>query len=144
LKKGILILTAFSIIGIGSLISYTQIIDEKQHSSIYEKNEKVIKASINQSDIPLNHEWVIFYDKGLNQELINNKSIYVLDKNNNKVPVTVSVGDSNTLLIKPPSKGYLQGESYDLYLDRNLDLEHTGNKDMPNQYRIQFSTINNI
>jgi hypothetical protein len=144
LKKKILALSAFAIIGVGSLISYNHIIDEKQHSSVYEKKENIIKATMNQSDLPLNHEWVITYDKGLNQELINNKSIYVLDKNKNKVPVTVNVGDSNTLLIKSPSEGYLQGKSYDLYLDRDLDLEHAGNKDMPNQYRIHFSTINNL
>lgn len=143
LRKRILALSAFSIIGAGSLISYHQINNEKQLSSIEEK-ENIITVSMNQSDLPLNHEWVITYDKGLYQELINNKSIYVLDKNKNKVPVTVSLGNSNTLLIKPPSEGYLQGKSYDLYLDRDLDLEHAGNKDMPNQYRIHFSTINNI
>ncbi len=143
-NKRVLALSAFAIIGAGSLISYHQINNEKQNSSMDEKKENIITASMNQSDLPLNHEWVITYDKGLNQELINNKSIYVLDKNKNKVPVTVSVGDSNNLLIKPPSEGYLQGKSYDLYLDRDLDLEHAGNKNMPNQYRIHFSTINNL
>ena len=108
------------------------------------KKENIITASMNKSDIPLNHKWVITYDKGLNQDIINEKSIYVIDNDKNKVPVTVSVEDSNILLVKPPSEGYLQGKSYDLYLDRDLDLEHTGNKDMPNQYRIHFSTINNL
>jgi hypothetical protein len=144
LKKGILILTAFSIIGLGSLISHNQFFNENQHSSMDKEKGNVIAARMNQSDIPLNHEWVITYDKGLNQDLVNGKSIYVIDKDKNKVPVTVSIEDSNTLLIKPPSEGYTQGNSYDLYLDRDLDLEHAGSKDMPKQYRIHFSTINNL
>lgn len=144
MKKGILTLTAFSIIGLGSLISYNQIINEKQHSSADEKNENIITVGMNQSDIPLNHKWTITYDKGLNQDIINEKSIYVIDKNKNKVPVIVNLEDSNTLLIKPPSNGYLQGQSYDLYLNRDLDLEQIGNKDIPKQYRIHFSTINNL
>ena len=32
------------------------------------KEENIITASMNQSDLPLNHEWVITYDKGLNQD----------------------------------------------------------------------------
>lgn len=144
LKKRVFTLSAFVIIGVGSLIGYHQINNEKQYSLKDEKKENTIKASMNQSDLPLNHKWVITYDKGLNQKLINKESIYVLDKNKNKVPVTASVGDSNTLLIEPPSGGYVQGKSYDLYLDRDLDLEYVGNKDMPNQYRIHFSTIDNL
>ena len=144
MKKGIFTLTAFSIIGVASLISYNQIINEEQHFAMDGKEENIITASMNQSDILLNHEWIITYDNGLNQDMINEKSIYVIDKDKNKVPVTASVEDSNTLLIEPPNEGYLQGKSYDLYLDRDLDLEHAGDKDMPKQYRIHFSTINDL
>ena len=87
LKKGIFTLTAFSIIGVASLISYNQIINEKQHFAMDGKEENIITASMNQSDIPLNHEWIITNDKGLNQDMINEKSIYVIDKDKNKVPV---------------------------------------------------------
>ncbi|MED1674218.1 hypothetical protein [Pallidibacillus thermolactis] len=144
MKKRIIVLTSFIILGVGGLIGFTQILNEKQQTSTEISQENIISASMTQSDIPLNHEWKIYYDKGLNQDLINEKSIYVIDDNNNKVPVTVSVEDPNTLLIKPPSGGYLKGKSYDLYLDRDLDLEHIGNKDLPNQYRIHFSTINSL
>ncbi|MBM7694272.1 hypothetical protein JOC77_003733 [Peribacillus deserti] len=142
MKKRIIALTAFGIIGIGSLISYPQIFNEKQHSSIKVSQENIATASMNQSDIPLNQEWVITYDNGLNRDIISEKSIYVIDDDNNKVPVKVNVEDSNNLLIKPPSEGYLQGKSYDLYLDRDLDLENDGNENLPYQYH--FSTINNL
>lgn len=144
MKKRIIALTTFIILGVGGLIGFNQILNEKQQTSAEVSQENIISASMTQSDLPLNHEWKIYYDKGLNQDLINEQSIYVIDDNNNKVPVTVTVEDSNTLLIQPPNGGYLQGKSYDLYLDRDLDLEHTGNKALPNQYRIHFSTINNL
>ena len=101
-------------------------------------------ASMNQSDIPLDHNWVITFDNGMNQNIINEKSIYVLDEDKNKVPVTVEATDAKNMLIKPPSEGYLTGKSYDIYFDRDLDLEHAGNQDMPKQYRIHFSTLNNL
>lgn len=63
LKKEILALAAFSIIGVGSLTSYNQVINEKQHSSVEEKKENIITASMNQSDIPLNHKWWIVNTK---------------------------------------------------------------------------------
>lgn len=136
MKKIVLALSAVTIIGVGSLISYNQ--------STKEKRENIVMASMNQSDIPLSHNWVISFDKGLNQDIINEKSIYVLDEDKNKVPVTVEATDSKTMLIKSPSEGYLKGTSYDIYFDRDLDLEHVGNQDMPKQYRIHFSTINNL
>ncbi|MER1986655.1 MAG: Ig-like domain-containing protein [Solibacillus sp.] len=136
MKKIGLVLSAFLIIGVGSLISYKQNTQEKQ--------ENIVIASMNESDIPLNHNWVITFDQGLNQDIFNETSIYVLDENKNKVPVTVEVTDSQTLLIKSPNEGYLKGKSYDIYLDRDLDLEHVGNQEMPKQYRIHFSTINTL
>ncbi|MFJ7824820.1 Ig-like domain-containing protein [Psychrobacillus sp. NPDC096623] len=136
MKKIVLVLFAFTIAGVGSLISYNQ--------STKEKQENIVMASMNQSDIPLNHNWVITFDKGINQDIINEKSIYVLDEDKNKVSVIVEAKDSTTMLIKPPSEGYLKGKSYDIYFDRDLDLEHVGNQDMPKQYRIHFSTINNL
>ena len=142
LKKGIVTLTAFSILGVGSLIGYNLIFNEKQSS--IEVSQENITVSMKRSDIPLNHEWVITYDNGLNQDKISEESIYVIDDSNNKVPVTVSLKGSDTLSINPPTEGYLQGKSYDLYLDRDLDTENTGSKDLPNQYRIHFSTINHL
>ncbi|MFJ5770146.1 Ig-like domain-containing protein [Psychrobacillus sp. NPDC093180] len=136
MKKIVLALGAFLIIGVGSLISYNQNTKEKQ--------ENIVMASMNQSDIPLNHNWVITFDKGMNKDIINEKSIYVLDEDKNKVSVTVEAKDSTTMLIKPPSGGDLKGKSYDIYFDRDLDLEHAGNQDKPKQYRIHFSTINNL
>ena len=45
----------------GSLISYNQ--------STKEKRENIVMASMNQSDIPLSHNWVISFDKGLNLDI---------------------------------------------------------------------------
>jgi len=133
MKKIVLALSAFTIIGVGSLITYNQSNKEKQENIV-----------MGQSDIALNHNWVITFDKGINQDIINEKSVYVLDENKNKVPVTVEATDSKNMVIKPPSEGYQRGETYDLYFDRDLDLEHVGNQDMPEQYRIHFATINNL
>ncbi|MRX73749.1 hypothetical protein GJU40_16530 [Bacillus lacus] len=91
MNKRFITLTAVSFIGIGSLISYHQFFKEKQYLSIGVSQEDIIAASMNQSDIPLNKEWVITYDNGINQERISEKSIYVLDDENNEVPVKISV-----------------------------------------------------
>lgn len=48
------------------------------------------------------------------------------------------------MVIKPPSEGYQKGKSYDIYFDRDLDLEYTVNQDIPKQYRIHFSTVNTL
>lgn len=67
MRKIILTLSAFAIIGIGSLISYNQGTKEKQ--------EIIVMAGMNQSDTPVNHNWIITFDHGMNQDFFNEKSI---------------------------------------------------------------------
>ncbi|WP_313893602.1 hypothetical protein [Psychrobacillus sp.] len=74
MNKIVLALSVVTIIGLGSLISYNQ-----------STKENIVLASGNQSDIPLNYNWVITFDKGLNQDIFNEESIYVLDEEKNKV-----------------------------------------------------------
>ncbi|ERI10328.1 Ig-like domain-containing protein [Aneurinibacillus aneurinilyticus] len=132
MKKKLVALCALTFVGIGSYVGY---------STLTKDNDKQLDIHMTQSNVSPNKEWVINFDHGINEKIVNEKSIYVQDEEGNRVPVSLKISDPQTLIVKSPNGGYQKGKTYDLYINRDLDLEHVGNEKLPKQYHIQFSTM---
>lgn len=86
---------------------------------------------------------LLSFDKGINQDKLNEQAAYVLDAKGNHVPITFKVKVEQTLVVKAPKEGYTQKASYDLYFDRNLDLDHVNDTNSPKKCHLHFTTKNN-
>lgn len=130
LRRIFITLSALAILGVGSYIGY---------SITTKDNDKQASIQIDQSAVPQNKEWVITFDHGINEKLMNEKFIYVQDEEGNKVPVSLKMDNLQNLIVKPPKDGYQKGKTYYLHLNRDLDLENINNNKLPEQYHIKFS-----
>lgn len=86
---------------------------------------------------------LLSFDKGINQDKLNEQAAYVLDAKGNHVPIIFKVKDEQTLVVKSPKEGYTQKASYDLYFDRNIDLDYINDTNSQKKYRLHFTTKNN-
>lgn len=118
--------------GIGSYVGY---------SILTKDTDKHLDIQMTQSNVSPDKEWVITFDQGINQEIMNAKSVYVQDQDNKPVPVSLKISAPQTLVVKSPNGGYQKEKTYNLYINRDLDLEHVGNENLPKQYHIQFTTM---
>lgn len=132
MKKKLVTLCALIFIGIGSYVGY---------SILTKDTDKHLDIQMTQSNVSPDKEWVITFDHGINQEIMNAKSVYVQDQDNKPVPVSLKISDPQTLVVKSPNGGYQKEKTYNLYINRDLDLEHVGNENLPKQYHIQFTTM---
>ncbi|GED13603.1 Ig-like domain-containing protein [Aneurinibacillus migulanus] len=132
MKKKLVTLCALIFIGIGSYVGY---------SILTKDTDKHLDIQMAQSNVSPDKEWIITFDHGINQEIMNAKSVYVQDQDNKPVPVSLKISDPQTLVVKSPNGGYQKEKTYNLYINRDLDLEHVGNENLPKQYHIQFTTM---
>ncbi|MCP1357337.1 Ig-like domain-containing protein [Aneurinibacillus migulanus] len=132
MKKKLVTLCALIFMGIGSYVGY---------SILTKDTDKHLDIQMTQSNVSPDKEWVITFDHGINQEIMNAKSVYVQDQDNKPVPVSLKISDPQTLVVKSPNGGYQKEKTYNLYINRDLDLEHVGNENLPKQYHIQFTTM---
>ncbi|CEH31084.1 hypothetical protein AM501_28795 [Aneurinibacillus migulanus] len=132
MKKKLVTLCTLIFMGIGSYVGY---------SILTKDTDKHLDIQMTQSNVSPNKEWVITFDQGINQEIMNAKSVYVQDQDNKPVPVSLKISAPQTLVVKSPNGGYQKEKTYNLYINRDLDLEHVGNENLPKQYHIQFTTM---
>lgn len=78
------------------------------------------------------------FDQGINDILLNSDSIYVIDSNNRVIKTTIKKINDQLINILPPKSGYEEGESYRLFINRDLDLENVHNEKLPDEYEIAF------
>jgi hypothetical protein len=91
-----------------------------------------------------NKEWVIVFDRGINESVLNSNNIYVLDDRNNRIPVKIQREDNVTIKILPPKEGYKTGSNYYLFINKDLDLEHSGKDTQQKEYKIAFKVDKNV
>jgi hypothetical protein len=109
-----------------------------------------VYQDIKKTDIDLyqtverNKEWVIVFDKGINELLLNSDNIYVLDDRNNHIPVKIQREDNSTIKILPPKEGYKTGTNYYLFINKDLDIEHLGRDTQQKEYKIAFKVDKNV
>jgi len=144
LKKHYSILTAFIVLILVGYAYSSQHTIDKNVSTITKEAKQINLFDSNLSNISLQHKWTISFDAGLNKNMLNKNSVYILDKEKNKVPVSLEFKDHNTLAILPPSGGYSKNSTYVLYVERDLDLENVDNLNLPNTYKIKFSTSESL
>ncbi|MMZ60785.1 hypothetical protein D1872_228980 [compost metagenome] len=132
MKKKLVTLYTLIFIGIGSYVGY---------SILTKDTDKHLDIQMTQSNVSPDKEWVITFDHGINQEIMNAKSVYVQDQDSKPVPVSLKISDPQTLVVKSPNGGYQKEKTYTLYINRDLDWEHVGNENLPKQYHIQFTTM---
>jgi len=111
--------------------------------------EKVIKDAkkingVTYRSVTPNYEWIIGFDKGINEPLLNTESLYVTDDKNNLVAVSIQKDSNTTVRILPPEEGYNQEKVYTLNINKNLDLEHLGKYNPQDEYKINFKAEENI
>lgn len=74
--------------------------------------------------------WTIDFNNDLKSHTVDEKSIFVVDRNNKKIPVVLQV-DDHSVSIQPPQKLYEPGESYTLYVEDTVELKSDGNLKEP-------------
>ncbi len=74
--------------------------------------------------------WTIDFNEKLKSNTINNKSVFVVDNDNNKIPVSLEV-DGKSVHIQPPSQLYQQGEGYTLYVEDTVEFQSDDKLEKP-------------
>lgn len=137
LKKFLLASTVI-ILGLSTyIITSSTDVTEGETVKKVEKSNDVTYQSINPD-----YEWVIEFDKGINET--NNESLYVTDDKNNLVAVSFKRDNNTTVRVLPPKEGYDQEIVYTLNIDKNLDLEHVGEYTLQEAYKRNFKVEENI
>ncbi|WP_199426972.1 hypothetical protein [Thermaerobacillus caldiproteolyticus] len=91
-----------------------------------------------------NKEWVIVFDEGINESLLNSDNTYVLDERNNYIPVKIQRENNVTIKILPPKEGYKTGSNYYLFINKELDLKDLGKDTQQKEYKIVFKVDKNV
>ncbi|MBA2874653.1 hypothetical protein [Thermaerobacillus caldiproteolyticus] len=91
-----------------------------------------------------NKEWVIVFDEGINESLLNSDNTYVLDERNNYIPVKIQRENNVTIKILPPKEGYKTGSNYYLFINKELDLKDLGKDTQQKEYKIAFKVDKNV
>ncbi|TDL33130.1 hypothetical protein E2R51_10800 [Jeotgalibacillus sp. S-D1] len=94
-------------------------------------------------------EWKLQFTKPLNKETINEKSVYVLNKENERVAVQVAVNQSGTTLsITSPENGYQSLQEYTLHLSdqikSRMGLGIRGNQAIPFQVINELPAVESV
>lgn len=63
--------------------------------------------------------WSISYKMDINPKTVTNKNIFVKDKNNKLVPISLSIKNKKTIIISPKYK-YTANSNYYLYVNANI------------------------
>lgn len=72
-------------------------------------------------NIDSNKEWKVKFNRTLDPETVNDSSITVFDSHDNKIPVSVTLGqDKQTVLVSPKTSGYDPGEEYKLVVGKDI------------------------
>lgn len=90
------------------------------------------------TNVPLDKEWKVTFNMGLNPDDVNNDSIYVVNEKNNKVDIKVSLNSDRKSLTVSPVRPYEQGKTYYLIITNKVTSEK-GNK-LKRPVRMRFST----
>ena len=101
--------------------------------------EKAVEYAVNPE-----HEWIIEFDKGINESLLNTESLYVTDDENNVVAVSILMDNNTTVRVLPPEEGYNQETVYTLNINKNLDLENLGEYNPQEVHKRIFKAVENI
>lgn len=107
--------------------------------------EKVGKSNdVTYQSVTPDYEWVIEFDKGINETLLNNETLYVTDEKNNIVPVSFKKENNTTVRVLPPKEGYNQGTRYILNINKNLDSEKSEEYNPEETYERNFKVEVNV
>ena len=90
------------------------------------------------------YEWIIEFDKGINEPILNKESLYVTDDKNNLIAVSIQRDSNITVRVIPPVEGYNHEPVYTLNINKNLDLEHLGKYNPQDAYKINFKPEEDI
>lgn len=84
--------------------------------------------------------WKIKFNQKINFDKITKSSISVVGKNNNLVPISLSLTkDRSSILVNPPPNGYKEGESYTLKVDKGVYSEKETH--LNNIQNVEFNII---
>lgn len=94
-------------------------------------------------------EWRLQFTKPLNKETVNENSVYVLNKEKERVPIQVAVNQSGTTLsITSPENGYQSTQEYTLHLSdqikSRIGLGIRGNQAIPFQVITDLPTVESV
>lgn len=77
------------------------------------------KTTVISYKVAANKEWDIKFTQEANKDTLTAENIYVLDSSGNKVDINISYGSDNILRVSPVDY-YKHGETYRLYIDKNV------------------------
>lgn len=91
-------------------------------------------------DVPVNKVWSIKFSHPVLESTINDQNIYVLNKNNEKYTIKLSLSDDKTIQITP-LEDYKQGEVYTLYIIKDVSNSEKQTY-LKNSVKMGFTIIN--
>ena len=131
-----------------SVLSLFCVMNSKQvfaGTSVVNNVYNVYTVYANRTNIPTDRIWIITFEEDMQMTNLS-KYIYVTTDENgkNKVRGTkVKINPDNpskSMLLSPPSKGWIAGKVYYLFVDKNIKLI-TGETTMPRTVRMKFTII---
>jgi len=90
------------------------------------------------TDVLENKEWIIKFNKGIKNLVLNNDTVYVLDSYGNKVDVKLSTSDANTNIKVTPIADYENEQTYYLFISKNIDGDDNTKSNIAG-YRMMFT-----
>ncbi|PIC77138.1 hypothetical protein CSV74_07665 [Sporosarcina sp. P19] len=74
----------------------------------------------NETPVFANKNWEITFNKDVDAETINSSTVYVQDAKGNTQKSTPKLVNGKTVVVPAPSKGYVEGNDYTLYIDKTV------------------------
>lgn len=90
------------------------------------------------SNVPIDKKFTVSFNQSIDSSSLDN--IYVEDENSNKVPVNLSVGDSDKKVVVSPVKNYEEGKTYTLYV-KDVKTKRNSKKLLKKATKMKFTTI---
>ncbi|MCG7344693.1 hypothetical protein MHZ92_11135 [Sporosarcina sp. ACRSL] len=138
-----LLLTSTVIIFGFSIYKVTSSTDFVEENAVEDAEKVNDVTDVTYQSVDPDHEWIIEFDKGINETLLNTESLYVKDDKNNLVAVSIQRDNNTTVRILPPEEGYDQETVYTLNINKNLDLENLGKYNPQEAHKRNFKVEDN-
>ena len=102
--------------------------DEKTTVGAFYYGDKPLNPDSEQKETyPANKPWKITFNSAVNEQTINNNTIYVLDSNNNHVSGIEYVVKDKVVEVKAPANGYTSKETYKLVITKEVQSQSNVN-----------------
>ncbi|HDR4422613.1 TPA: Ig-like domain-containing protein [Bacillus cereus] len=126
------ILSIFILIFVVAILGWSgwRYLEKKESQTTFVQGKTTYQEITGAIGVSKDKMWTIDFNNDLKSHTVDEKSIFVVDRNNKKIPVVLQV-DDHSVNIQPPKKLYEPGESYTLYVEDTVELKNDENLKKP-------------